>query len=118
MQTDTGFYSIIDYTVDGQETQLALVNAFTQIQEEWVRSYPGYRGAQFLVNTDGTRVFTIVRWASEADYRNFVATSDGAARMAAIENALAGLSGTAELRMTEAPTYTLAWEVTANSQHA
>ncbi|MGK5672102.1 antibiotic biosynthesis monooxygenase family protein [Micromonospora sp. URMC 106] len=111
MRADSGFYSIIDYTVDGPDTQRELVEAFAEIQERWVRFYPGYRSARFHVSTDGTRVYNIVHWASEADYQNFVRTSDTDGRMAAIGRALAALSGTAEPRMTGAPTYTVVREV-------
>ncbi|SNR41365.1 antibiotic biosynthesis monooxygenase family protein [Actinomadura mexicana] len=111
MGTDTGFYSIIDYTVDGIDTQRELVAAFGEIQERWVRFYPGYRSARFHVSTDGTRVYNIVHWASEADYRNFVDTSDTEGRMAAIGKALEALSGRAEPRMSGIPTYTVVREV-------
>ncbi|WP_049580727.1 antibiotic biosynthesis monooxygenase [Streptomyces sp. SBT349] len=111
MSTDPGFHSIIDYTVDGPETQAELVAAFARIQEEWVRFHPGYRSARFHVSTDGTRVYTIVHWASEGDYARFVATSDGDGRAAAIQRALAGLAGHAEPRMTGRPTYTVVREV-------
>ncbi|MBB4931591.1 C-6 monooxygenase [Lipingzhangella halophila] len=111
MSADSGFYSIIDYTVDGFDTQRELVAAFAEIQERWVRFYPGYRSARFHASTDGARVYTIVHWASEADYRDFVATSDGESRMDAIRTALEGLSGKAEVRMSEAPTYTVVHEV-------
>jgi C-6 monooxygenase len=111
VSTDSGFYSIIDYTVDGRGTQQELVAAFAEIQERWVRFYPGYQSARFHVSTDGARVYNIVRWASEADYRNFVETSDTEGRMAAIGKALQGLSGKAEARMSEVPTYTVAREV-------
>ncbi|TDD81526.1 antibiotic biosynthesis monooxygenase family protein [Actinomadura rubrisoli] len=111
MSTDAGFYSIIDYTVDGVDTQRELVAAFAEIQERWVRFYPGYRSARFHVSTDGTRVYNIVHWASEADYRNFVETSDSEGRMAAIGKALRGLSGKAEARMSGIPTYTVVAEV-------
>ncbi|MDI6098905.1 antibiotic biosynthesis monooxygenase [Actinoplanes sp. NEAU-A12] len=111
MTTDTGFYSIIDYTVDGPATQRELVTAFAEIQQRWVRFYPGYRSARFHISTDGTRVYNIVHWASEADYRNFVATSDTEGRMAAIREALNGLSGKAEPRMSGNPTYVVDREV-------
>ncbi|MFC4604236.1 antibiotic biosynthesis monooxygenase family protein [Rhodococcus kronopolitis] len=111
MSTDTGFYSIIDYTADGFDTQQELVEAFAEIQEQWVRFYPGYSSSRFHVSTDGTRVYNIVRWRSEADYRNFVENSDTDGRMAAIEKALEGLSGKAEARMTGAPTYTVVREI-------
>lgn len=111
MSTDTGFYSIIDYTVDSFDTQRELVDAFAEIQERWVGFYPGYRSARFHVSTDGTRVYNIVHWASEADYRSFVETSDTEGRMAAIRKALDGLSGQAEARMSGAPTYTVVREV-------
>ncbi len=111
MSAGSEFCSIIDYTVDGPGTQRELVAAFAEIQERWVRSSPGYRSARFLVSTDGTRVYTVVSWASEADYRHFVETSDTDARMTAVREALDGLSGAAEPRMSGAPTYTVAREV-------
>ncbi|GAA4208337.1 hypothetical protein GCM10022252_73350 [Streptosporangium oxazolinicum] len=111
MSMETGFYSIIDYTVDGAGTQRELVDAFAEIQERWVRFYPGYRSARFHVSTDGTRVYNIVHWASEADYRNFVETSDTEGRVVAIQKALEGLSGKAEARMSGVPTYTVIREV-------
>ncbi|MFD7236400.1 antibiotic biosynthesis monooxygenase family protein [Streptomyces syringium] len=111
MSNDLGFSSIIDYTVDGPATQAELVSAFAEIQEQWVSFYPGYLSARFHVSTDGTRVYNVVQWASEADYRDFVETSDTEGRMAAIEKALAGLSGKAEPRMTGAPTYRVVREI-------
>ena len=118
MTTDTGFYSIIDYTVDGPDTQRELVAAFAEIQERWVRFHHGYRSARFHTSTDGTRVYTIVHWASEADYRTFVATSDTDGRMAAIGKALDGLSGKAEARMTSDPTYVVIRAVGPGPQRA
>ncbi|WP_285774906.1 antibiotic biosynthesis monooxygenase [Microtetraspora sp. NBRC 13810] len=111
MSVDDGFYSIIDYTVDGFDTQRELVDLFAEIQERWVRFYPGYRSARFHVSTDGTRVYNIVHWESEADYRHFVANSDTDGRMAAIRAAVEGVSGTAVARMTGPPTYTVVREV-------
>lgn len=111
VRTDEGFYSIIDYTVDGPRTQRELVEAFAEIQERWVRFYPGYRSARFHVSVDGTRVYTIVHWATEADFRHFAATSDTEGRTAAINAALAGLSGTAEPRMSGDPRYVVVREV-------
>lgn len=111
MSADTGFYSIIDYTVDGPQTQVELVSAFAEIQERWVRFYPGYRSARFHVSTDGTRVYNIVHWASEADYRHFVETSDTDGRMAAIGRAADSLGGRAEARISGVPTYTVVREV-------
>ncbi|MEO3749522.1 antibiotic biosynthesis monooxygenase [Streptomyces sp. B6B3] len=111
MSTDSGFYSIIDYTVDGPRTQEELVAAFAEIQERWVRFHPGYRSARFHVSTDGTRVYNIVHWDSEADYRSFVETSDTDGRAAAIQRALDGLSGTAEPRMDGPPTYRVVREI-------
>ncbi|MBP2404095.1 Antibiotic biosynthesis monooxygenase [Streptomyces netropsis] len=111
MSNDLGFSSIIEYAVDGPATQSELVSAFAKIQEQWVSFYPGYLSARFHVSTDGTRVYTVVHWATEADYRNFIETSDMEGRMAAIEKALAGLSGKAEPRMAGAPTYTVVREI-------
>jgi C-6 monooxygenase len=111
VETDAGFYSIIDYTVDGPQTQRELVDAFARIQERWVRFYPGYRSARFHVSIDGTRVYNIVHWATEADYRHFETTSDTEGRMAAIRAALEGLSGRAEPRMSGDPRYVVVREV-------
>ncbi|MFI1254667.1 antibiotic biosynthesis monooxygenase family protein [Streptomyces netropsis] len=117
MSNDLAFSSIIEYTVDGPATQSELVSAFAEIQEQWVSFYPGYLSARFHVSTDGTRVYTVVHWATEADHRNFIETSDMKGRMAAIENAVAGLSGKAEPRMTGAPTYTVVREVGPREQN-
>lgn len=111
MSADTGFYSIIEHAVDGPETQRALVDAFAEIQERWVRFYPGYVSARFHVSTDGTRVYNIVHWASDADYRNFVATSDTDGRMAAIRAAMDALPGKVEARVSANPTYTVVREI-------
>jgi C-6 monooxygenase len=111
MSTDTGFYSIIDYTVDGPRTQTELVDAFAELQTRWVSFYPGYRSARFHVSTDGSRVYNIVHWASEADYRYFVETSDTEGRMSAIGAALKTIAGKAEPRMSGIPTYTVVREV-------
>ncbi|MFC6883926.1 MULTISPECIES: antibiotic biosynthesis monooxygenase family protein [Actinomadura] len=112
MGSERHFYSIIDYTVDGPETADELVDAFADIQERWVRFYPGYVSSTFLVNVDGTRVYNLVRWASEADYRHFEEVSDTEGRVAAIGAALGGLRGEAEARMTETPRYRVAREIT------
>lgn len=111
MSSDIGYYSLIDYTVDGPETQRELVAAFAELQERWVRFYPGYRSARFLASIDGTRVYNLVHWASEADYRAFEETSDTEGRMAAIQKALDGLSGQAEPRMSGVPRFTVVREV-------
>lgn len=109
MVPDTdGFYSVIDYTVDGEPTQNALIEAFATIQEEWVRFYPGYRSARLFASVDGSRVYNIVHWAGEADFRNFERVSDNAGRAAAIEIVLKSLSGKAEPRMSGPPRYRLA----------
>lgn len=108
---DTGFYSIIDYTVDGPQTQRELVEAFAEIQEQRVRSHPGYRSARFFASIDGTRVLNVVSWASEADYRRFDETDDRDERQTAIQRALDGLSGHAEPRMTGPPRYRLLREI-------
>lgn len=116
MSTDSGFYSIIDYTVDGPATQRELVEAFAEIQERWVRYYPGYRSARLLASVDGTRVYNLVHWASEADYLAFEETSDTEGRVDAIQSALNGLSGKAEPRMSGAPHYTVMREVAPGPQ--
>ena len=103
-----GFYSIIDYAVDGPDSQRRLVDAFAALQERWVRSYPGYRSAQIFASVDGTRVYNVVHWASEAAFRHFEATSDTEGRSAAIQAAVEGVPGWAEPRMTGAPRFRLA----------
>ncbi|WP_181777003.1 antibiotic biosynthesis monooxygenase [Amycolatopsis pittospori] len=111
MNEDKGFYSIIEYAVDGPETQAALVDAFAEIQERWVRFYPGYVSARFHASVDGTRVFNLVSWASEADYRHFEETSDLDGRLAAIHAALDGLPGEVESRVGANPRYRVVREV-------
>jgi C-6 monooxygenase len=110
MESD-GFYSIIDYEVDGPGSQRELVDAFVELQERWVRFYPGYRSARIFASVDGRRIYNVVHWASEEDYRRFEATSDTAGRSAAIQAAVDGVSGWAEPRMTGAPRFRLARQV-------
>lgn len=110
-QAPPAFYSVIDYTVDGVETQCRLIEAFAAIQEDWVRFYPGFRSATFLASLDGTRVYNLVHWASEADFRRFEAVSDNEGRAAAIRQALLELPGKAEPRMSGAPRYVVMREV-------
>lgn len=110
MGEDKGFYSIIEYAVNGPETQAALVEAFAEIQDRWVRYYPGYVSARFHASVDGTRVVNVVSWASEADYRHFEETSDTAGRLAAIQAALDGLPGKAEPLVSANPRYRVARE--------
>ncbi len=111
MSEDKGFYSIIEYAVDGPGTQAALVDAFAGIQERWVRFYPGYISSRFHVSVDGTRVINLVSWASEADYRHFEETSDLDGRLAAIHAALDGLPGEVESRVSANPRYRVAREI-------
>jgi C-6 monooxygenase len=118
MTTDPGFYSIIDYAVDGPKTQQELVEAFAAIQERWVRFYPGYKSARLFASVDGTRLYNLVHWASEEDFRNFEETSDTEGRIAAIQRAVDGVSGTAEPRMSEAPRFTVVREVGPGPQRA
>ncbi|MBL7499401.1 antibiotic biosynthesis monooxygenase [Frankia sp. CNm7] len=108
---DKGFYSIIDYAVDGPDSQRELVEAFAEIQRRWVSFYPGYRSARIFASVDGTRVYNVVHWVSEADFRHFEQTSDTAGRVAAIEAAVAGVRGWAKPRMTGAPRFRVAREV-------
>lgn len=112
MQDTAGFYSIIDYTVDGPQTQQELIEAFARLQERWVRFYPGYKSAHLFASIDGTRVYNIVHWESEAAFREFERVSDNAGRVAAIRHALEGLSGKAEARMSGPPRYNIVREVT------
>lgn len=111
MQDTAGFYSIIDYTVDGPPTQQELIEAFVGLQERWVRFYPGYKSAHLFASSDGTRVYNIVHWESEAAFREFERVSDNAGRHAAIQRVLDGLSGRAEARMSGPPRYSIVREV-------
>lgn len=111
MQDTTGFYSIIDYTVDGPATQHELIDAFAALQEKWVRFYPGYKSAHLFASIDGTRVYNIVHWESEAAYREFERVSDNAGRVAAIQGILEALEGKAEPRMSGPPRYNIVREV-------
>ncbi|APR81908.1 2-hydroxychromene-2-carboxylate isomerase/DsbA-like thioredoxin domain protein [Minicystis rosea] len=114
-QRDDGFYSIIDYAVDGVETQRRLISAFVEIQERWVRFHPGYRSARFFASFDGRRVYNVVHWDSEEAFRQFEKTSDNAGRWAALEAALAALPG-AEPRMNGAPRFKMVQEVAPGPQ--
>ncbi|MCB5178503.1 antibiotic biosynthesis monooxygenase family protein [Streptomyces antimicrobicus] len=111
MDNETAFASIIEYEVDGPQTQAAFVAAFAELAERWVRSAPGFVSARFHAGTDGTRVHNVVTWRDEDAYRAFVETSDTEGRLAAIEAAVAGLPGTAVYRGTGAPTYRVVREV-------
>ncbi|MDG4795655.1 antibiotic biosynthesis monooxygenase [Micromonospora sp. WMMD1082] len=111
MPDDAGFYSIIDYTVDGPQSQHELIEAFAEIQERRVRHYPGYRSARLLASQDGTRVYNVVAWQSEAHWRHFDKTDDLQERQADIDRAVDGISGTATPRMTNTPRYDLVREV-------
>ena len=108
---DSGFYSVIDYAVDGTRTQRELIDEFARIQERWVRFHPGYVSATLFADLAGTRVYNLVQWRSAEDFRRFEENSDTAGRIAAIEAALAAVSGTAEPRMTAAPRFTVARKV-------
>lgn len=79
--------------------------------------YRGYRSVRLLGSVAGTRLYNLVHWASEADYREFEKTSDTAGRMAAIQSALDGLSGADAPRMTEVPRYAVLREVAPASEH-
>lgn len=109
--SDSGFYSIIDYTVDGAQTQRELIDAFAAIQERRVRSFPGYRSAQLFASLDGTRVYNVVAWDSEEDWRRFDEDDDPESRVAEIQQAVEGVSGQAEPRMSGPPRYRLVREV-------
>lgn len=111
MQDTRGFYSIIDYTVDGPQTQLELIEAFAGLQEKWVRFYPGYKSAHLFASTDGSRVYNIIHWDSEEAHREFERVSDNAARIAAIQGVIDSLKGKAEPRMSGPPRYRLVREV-------
>ena len=111
MATTAPFYSIIDYAVDGPRSRSELVAAFVDLQERWVRFYPGYCAARIFASHGGRRVYDVVQWASESDYRHFESTSDTRGRLAAIEAAVGGVSGWAEPRMVGAPWFTPVHEV-------
>lgn len=108
MDDHRGFFSIIDYAVDGPRSQRELIDAFADIQQRWVSFYPGYRGARLFASVDGCRVYNLIEWASQAAFEDFEQTSDTAGRVAAIETAIAGISGTAVPQMTGHPRFTLA----------
>lgn len=108
MDDDGEFYSIIDYAVDGPETQRQLINVFAGLQDRWVRYYAGYLEATIFASIDGDRVYNVVRWASEAHYRRFEEDSESDGRVAAIQASLAGLSGRAEPRMSGSPWFRVA----------
>ena len=86
------FVIILEYTVEGPEQQRQLVEGFAELGKRWVRFHSGFLSARFHISTDGTRVVNFVNWASEEDYRNFLANSDPEGRIAAIEEVLANVS--------------------------
>lgn len=106
-QTTPLFYSIIDYTVDGPETQHELAEAFAALQKRWVRFYPGYHSARLLASTDGTRLYNVIAWRDEDSFVAFERESDTEGRIAAVQAAVDGVGGRAEARMTGAPRYRL-----------
>lgn len=114
---DQGFFSIIDYAVDGEHTQRELIDAFADIQQRWVCFYPGYRGARLFASVDGRRLYNLIEWASRADFEHFERVSDTAGRIAAIEAAVAGVSGTAIPQMTGPPRFTLARVIQPATDH-
>ncbi|MDF2824068.1 MAG: hypothetical protein K0R68_1476 [Mycobacterium sp.] len=107
MDAQDGFYSIIDYAVDGERTQQELIEAFAEIQRRWVSFYKGYCGATLFASIDGRRVYNIVKWASRNDFEDFELNSDTAGRIAAIEAAVSGVSGAAVPQMTGPPRFTV-----------
>lgn len=118
--SDSGFIIILDYTVDGPEQQRQLVDGLAELVKQWVRPHPGFLSAKFHSSTDGTRVINFVHWASEEDYHNFLENSDTDGRIAAIEQALANVSGTVVSPMDStpntSPSYTIHRTVTPELQ--
>jgi C-6 monooxygenase len=86
------FYSMIDYTSSGADSQPDIAFAFAQIQKDWVAAYPGFIAARFLASTDGTIVRAVVEWENEEAFRAFEQTSDTKGRMAALEAVFKRLS--------------------------
>jgi C-6 monooxygenase len=114
MADEQSFFSIIDYAVDGARTQRELIDAFAEIQQQWVSFHEGYRGARLFASVDGRRVYNLIEWASRADFERFEQTSDTAGRVAALEAAIAGVSGTAVSQMTGPPRFVEARVVAPN----
>lgn len=109
--SDERFFSIIDYEVDGPTSQQQLIDAFVDVQERWVRSHDGYLSARLLASVDGRRVYNLITWASEEQFRRFEEESDTEGRMAALAAAVEGVSGWAEPRMTGPPRFRQVAEV-------
>jgi len=86
---EPGFVIILEHTVEGPKQQRQLVEGLAELEKQWVRFHLGFLSARFHVSTDGTQVVNFVNWASEDDYRNFLASSDTEGRIAAIEEVLA-----------------------------
>lgn len=103
--------------MDGPETQRQLISLFAGLQERWVRYYAGYQEATILASIGGDRVYNIVRWDSEAHYRRFEEDADSDGRVAAIQAALAGLSGRVEPRMSGEPRFRVARVVRPGPRH-
>lgn len=117
-RTDPDFVIILDYIADGPEQQRQLVNGLAELMEQWVSPHSGFLSAKFHTSTDGTQVINIVHWASEKDYRNFLTNSDTDGRIAAIEQALANVSGTVSSPLDsnpdKIPSYTIHRTVTSD----
>jgi heme-degrading monooxygenase HmoA len=92
MKPSDRFYSMIDYTASGAESQPDIALAFAQIQKDWVATYPGFIAARFLASTDGEIVRAIVEWENEDAFRDFERKSDPKGRMAALEAVFKRLS--------------------------
>ncbi|WP_426124669.1 antibiotic biosynthesis monooxygenase family protein [Pararhizobium sp. PWRC1-1] len=92
MKPSDRFYSMIDYTSSGAESQPDIALAFAQIQNDWVATYPGFIVARFLASTDGGIVRAVVEWENEEAFRDFEQKSDTKGRMAALETVFNRLS--------------------------
>ncbi|URK86431.1 hypothetical protein LP421_17990 [Rhizobium sp. RCAM05350] len=99
MKPSDRFYSMIDYTSSGAESQPDIALALAQIQRDWVATYPGFIAARFLAGTEGGIVRAIVEWETEVAFRDFERKSDSKGRIAALEAVFKRLS-TSGTRMT------------------
>jgi heme-degrading monooxygenase HmoA len=96
---DTGFCTVLDHSVDGQHTQRTLIDALADVHERWLCHHPGYRLGQFLASLDSRRVLSVVQWDTEAAFAAFETSSDHAAVMADIQQALNRLPGLTDTRI-------------------
>ena len=112
------FTVFLTFHMGGPDEQRTFLEAYRPVVTEFVRDWPGFRGATLFVSTDGRRVVNHTRWVDEAAYRDFLERSDPAPRLRAIEAALASVPGMIGPDMRVTHTYRAAIEVAPSAEVA